>query len=194
MHLIHRKKVWVINYKPLRTRLSKSKMSTENWAVLYDMLKVALLLCAAKIIALVKELLVAYYYGTNAVVDGYLFVFNLAQWPVSIFGSVTAIALIPYLVKIQKTHLTKSVNLNSALLTLSLWLGVATSVAFGLIMWWALREFDLGLTDRSRAAALLSLPWVAGGVVCAFVGIVLSNWLMSQRQHANTFWSQCQRL
>lgn len=171
---------------PLKMRERMQLTSSENRAIVRGMLWVTVFLLLAKAIAAGKEIVVAYRYGTSAVIDGYLFVFNLAQWPVSIFASVTAIILIPYLVKLQKEQPAEARKLQSALLPLAFLLGIGTSIIFGLFMWWAVSQFGVGLTAQSQSAALIALPWVTAGIILAFMGAVLSNWLMSQRRHTNT--------
>ena len=167
-------------------RVHFQQASSENRAIVQGMLWVTAFLLLAKAIAAGKEVVVAYRYGTSAVVDGYLFVFNLAQWPASIFASVTAIILIPYLVKLQKEQPVEAKQLQAALLPLAFLLGIAASVLYGLLMWWVIGRAGVGLTAQSQAAALTALPWVAPGIALAFTGAVLSNWLMSQRRHTNT--------
>lgn len=168
----------------MRGRLQQA--SSENRAIVQGMLWVMVFLLLAKAIAAGKEIVVAYRYGTSAVVDGYLFVFNLAQWPVGIFASVTAIILIPYLVKLQKEQPAEAKQLQAALLPLAFLLGITTSILFGIFTWWAVGQVGLSMSSQSQSAALTSLPWVAPGIAFAFIGAVLSNWLMSQRRHTNT--------
>lgn len=169
---------------PVRKRLQRA--STENRSILQGMVWVATFLIFAKAIAAGKDMLVAYRYGISAVVDGYLFVFNLAQWPSSVFASVTSVVLIPYLVKLQKQKTVEANDLQAELLPLAFLLGMVVSLVFGLAMWWMVGQSDLGLTDEGQAAALTALPWVAPSIALAFMGTVLSNWLMCQRRHANT--------
>jgi len=169
---------------PMRRRLQGA--SGENRAILRGMVWVAVFLLIAKAVAAAKEMIVAYRYGAGAVVDGYLFVFNLAQWPYGVFASVTGIILIPFLVKLQQERPSEASRLQAALLPFAFLLGAAVSLLFGAIMWWAIIHLELGLTAKSQAAALTALPWVAPSIAFAFMGAVLSNWLMSQRRHANT--------
>lgn len=150
------------------------------------MISVAFYLLLAKAIAFGKEMLVAYHYGTSAVVDGYLFVFNLAQWPSGIFASVTAFILIPYLVRLQKSDPAEAGRLQAALLAWALWAGALISLLFGFVAWWMLSHIPVGLTAEGLSAALSALPWVAPTIAFAFLCAVFSNWLMSQRRHANT--------
>lgn len=168
----------------LRVRLQRT--SAENRAILRGMTWVTVFLLVAKTAAAGKEMVLAYRYGTSAVVDGYLFVYNLAQWPSSVFASVTGIILIPFLVRLQKEQPFEASRLKAALLPLTFLLGVTVSLLYGVIVWWMVDQVDLGLIAESQAAALVALPWVAPGIVFTFIGAVLSNWLMSQRRHANT--------
>ncbi|MCA4919844.1 MAG: hypothetical protein ING82_10480 [Roseomonas sp.] len=169
---------------PMRRRLQGA--SGENRAIVRGMVWVAVFLLIAKAVAAAKEMMVAYRYGAGAVVDGYLFVFNLAQWPGGVFASVTGIILIPFLVKLQQERPSEASRLQAALLPFAFLLGTAASLLFGAIMWWAIIHLELGLIAKSQAAALTALPWVAPSIAFAFMGAVLSNWLMSQRRHANT--------
>ena len=177
---------WVLKCLPLKLRLRLQRASVENRAIMQGMLWVSIFLVLAKAIAAGKEVIIAYRYGTSAVVDGYLFVFNLAQWPSSIFASVTGIILIPYLVKLQTEKPAQATQLQSALVTFAIMLGIVASTLYGVIIWWLVRWFDFGLTAQSQTAALTALPWVASGIAFTFVATVLSNWLMSQRRHTNT--------
>jgi peptidoglycan biosynthesis protein MviN/MurJ (putative lipid II flippase) len=89
-------------------------------------------------------------------------------------------------VKLQKEQPDEAKQLQTALLPLAFLLGIATSILFGIFMWWAVGQVGLGLSSQSQSAALTALPWVAPGIAFAFMGAVLSNWLMSQRRHSNT--------
>ncbi|NMG50920.1 hypothetical protein GO613_22765 [Azoarcus communis] len=181
-----RLEAWVMKCLPQPMRVRLQRASAENRAILQGMTWVAVFLLVAKVVAAGKEMTVAYRYGTSAVVDGYLFVFNLAQWPSNVFASVAGIILIPFLVKLQKTQPLEANRLKAALLPLALFLGVAASLLYGVIVWWMVSHLGLGLIDEGRAAALAALPWVAPSIALTFTGAVLSNWLMSQRRHANT--------
>lgn len=186
MKISLRIEAFLLKCLPPKMRGRLERVNSENLAILRGMVWVASFLLLAKAIAAGKEIAVAYRYGTSALVDGYLFVFNLAQWPVSIFASVTAVILIPYLIKLQKAQPAEAMQLQAALLPVAFLLGIATSVFYALLMFWVVSRGGLGLTAQGQAAALTSLPWVAPGICFGFMAAVLSNWLMSQRRHANT--------
>lgn len=181
-----RLEAWTMKFLPAQMRRRLQGASGENRAIVRGMVWVVVFLLIAKAVAAAKEMMVAYRYGAGAVVDGYLFVFNLAQWPCGVFASVTGIILIPFLVKLQQERPSEASRLQAALLPFAFLLGTAASLLFGPIMWWGVSRIELGLTAESQAAALTALPWIAPSIAFAFMGAVLSNWLMSQRRHANT--------
>ncbi len=168
----------------LRSRLENA--SADNRAILGGMTRITAFLTLAKLIAAGKEVLIAERYGTSSVIDGYLFVFNLAQWPVNIFSIVTAVVMIPYLVKLRRQQATDAKNVQAAFLTLTMWLGIVVGGIVLLSIFLLVSRYSLGLTLQSRSSALTALPWVSCGIVFAFMSTVTSNSLMSQRRYVNT--------
>lgn len=172
---------------PAAWRKRLSAMSDANRSILGGLWTVAIFVVLAKGIGAGKEILVAYRYGTSGVVDGYLFVFNLAQWPASVFFSVVSFVLIPYLVRLRIESPSVATELQQALIPITLVLGIAVSLIVAAVLWWLVDSGSTGLTELGREAALRGLPWLAPTVVFAFLTAVYSTWLMSQRKHANTF-------
>jgi len=162
------------------------QVSGSNKAILRGMGWVAVFLLVAKLIAAGKEMLVAYRYGTSPVVDGYLFVFNLAQWPTSVFFSVISFVLIPYLVRLRTDNPDEACQLQKALVPAALGAGIGVSLLVGLGVWWLVREDLTGLDGVGKAAALAAIPWLAPTIALAFPAAIYSTWLMSERRHANT--------
>lgn len=172
---------------PSTWRERLQQISESNRAILRGMVWVALFLIGAKVLAAVKEVLVAYRYGTSPVVDGYLFVFNLAQWPSSVFFSVVSFVLIPYLVSLRTDRPDEANRLQKVLVRVTLGVGSGVSLLFAVAVWWLVREDLTGLDGVGKASALAAIPWLAPTVALAFLGAIYSTWLMSERRHANTF-------
>lgn len=175
-----------VKISSLRRRLRLRQISGDDNSIVIGALWVAGFLLIAKAISLMKEMAVAFRYGTSAVVDGYLFVFNIAQWPVSVFASVTAIIIIPYYVRVQKKDPVEARKLHYAFLELAALVGLAAGVFYGLFMWWLLSSNGSGLSAQGKSAALTALPYVSAAITFAFVSVIFSNWLMSRRRHFNT--------
>lgn len=170
--------------QPLRLRVQS--VSQDNKAILRGIAWVALFLLAAKIIAALKEMLVAYRYGTSALVDGYLFTFNLASWPVSVFYSVASFIFIPVLVRLRTQSPEGSRQLQAEMLGISLLLSIALAFLAWRLLPWIINSPWLGLGAQAREAALASVPWCAGMIVLGMMAALYSTWLMSERRHANT--------
>lgn len=161
-------------------------VSQKNRSILRGMLIVAVFLITAKLLAAGKEVLVAYRFGTSGTVDGYLFVFNLAQWPISVFASVFGFVVIPYFVRLQSEEPDEAVALYHSLIPVVFLLGVTVSLAFAGASWWLIDQNLVGFTGESLTSAEASIPWVAVAIVFAFVSTTFSSWLMSKRKHTNT--------
>lgn len=155
-------------------------------AILRGMSKVAFFLLCAKLIAVAKEMLVAYCYGASALVDGYLFVFNLILWPVSVFFSVTSFVLIPHLVSMRVEHPDAEDRFRSELLFLTVSFGVIASFVTGVVLFVFVTSGFAGLTAQGQYAALAAIPWLAPIVAFGWIAALYSFWLMSEQSHANT--------
>ena len=73
-----------------------------NKAIVRSAFWLVLFVLAAKLVAVGKEMAIAYRYGTSATVEGYLFVFNLPSWPVTLLFSVMSAVFIPRRVALQR--------------------------------------------------------------------------------------------
>lgn len=141
---------------------------------------------AAKAIAAVKEVVIAYRFGSSEVLEGYLLAYNLASWPVSLLFSVMSFVLVPELVRRQSQP--DHGHAWQRRMTAWVW-GGALMMGGGvaLILPPLTHSGALGLGSTGREAALAMFP--AMGFVTA-VGI-LAAWhacqLISLQRHANTF-------
>lgn len=151
------------------------------------MCKVAAFLFFAKLIAAIKEMLVAYCYGTSAVVDGYLFAFNLIMWPGSVFFSVVSFVLIPFLISMRAGKPEQESRFRSELLFLTVVGGAVASVVAGVALFGFVASGAAGLSTLGQQSALVAIPWLAPTVALSCLAALYSSWLMSERRHANTF-------
>ncbi|MCP9439541.1 MAG: hypothetical protein NHB36_06595, partial [Nitrospira sp.] len=158
-----------------------------NKSIVRSMFWLVLFVLAAKLVAAGKEMAVAYRYGTSATVEGYLFVFNLLSWPVSLLFSVMSAVFIPRLVALRRDDPDAAVRWQRQvttwvwLLALALGVGSATGLPLLLATGW------LGLEPAALAAAQAVLPWLAGMVTLGIVAGWHACQLMSRQRHANTF-------
>ncbi|TSE18163.1 hypothetical protein Talka_02331 [Tepidimonas alkaliphilus] len=135
---------------------------------------------------------VAYRYGTSATVEGYLLVFNLLSWPVSLLFGVMSAVFIPRLVALQWDD-PQGAALWQRPVTTWVWLlgaglGIGVAVGFSPL----LATGWLGLETEALRAAQAVLPWLAWMVTLDVVVGWHACQLMSRQRHANTFlWKFC---
>lgn len=182
-----RLKTTLLRLLPQPWRFRIQSVSHENKAILRGMAWVVVFLLGAKIVAALKEMLVAYRYGASALVDGYLFTFNLANWPVSVFYSVASFLFIPVLVRLRTRSPEDGRQLQAEMLGLSLVLSIVLALLAWLLLPWIINSPWVGLNAQAREAALASVPWCAGVIALGMLASLYSTWLMSGRRHANTF-------
>jgi putative peptidoglycan lipid II flippase len=166
-----------------QVRLRRAHAGHKN--VVRGMVWLTLFVMAAKGVAAIKEVAVAYRFGTGETLEGYLLAFNLATWPVSLLFSVMHFVLVPALVRQQAApdggHAWQR--------QVTTWVWVAALTVGGLVaalLPLLIRSGWLGLAPLAREAALAAVPWLAPVAVLG----VLASWhacqLMSRQRHANT--------
>ena len=176
----------VLGWLPSSWQLRLRRAHTGHKAVLRSMAWLSLFVLAAKGLAALKEVAVAYRFGTSEVLEGYLLAFNLAGWPISLLFSVMHFALVPALVR---RHSTSDGGRGwQRQVTTWVWLAALAAGALVAVLLPPLISSGwLGLTPMGREAALVAVPWLAP---VATLG-VLASWhacqLMSRQRHMNTF-------
>lgn len=169
----------------LRDRLNNAHKDHKR--IVTGMATVALFVVAAKLVAAGKEVLVAYRYGTSGVVDGYLFVFNLINWPVSLYLSVMSAVLIPLAARIQRTAPETVGRFRSELLGVTLIIAFGLSLFSMIILPLLLKGSWTGLDMEARTTALRAAPWMAITLWFGILSALFSAWVMSREVHANSF-------
>ena len=162
-------------------------LSGESRAIFHGISWVAIFLLAAKSIAAVKELLVAKHYGASALLDGYLFAFNVANWPIGVLASVSTSVLVPLLVQLETESKIDRNRFKKEILLA----GLVFGLLMGFILWMLMPHIiisDLiGLSETAKISANQAVPFVAAMAPFGVVAAIYSAYLMSQQRHANTF-------
>lgn len=176
----------VVAVLPARWRQRLQAAHAANKAVVRAGAWLIVFVVMAKAVAALKEVAVAYRYGTSPVLEGYLLAFNLATWPVSLALGVMSAVLVPVLVRMQQTSPDGGGQWQRQIAAwvwgIALLVGGLVAVSLPPLI----RSGWLGLDAAGREAAIATSPFMA--VVSAF-GIV-AGWhacqLMSRQRHANT--------
>lgn len=187
-HFVRSAEQRLLGLMPARWQALLRGAHDANKALLRSGFWLALFVLGAKSIAALKEIVVAYRYGTSEVLDAYLLLFNLANWPISLLYGVMGAVLVPALVRLRQDKGEEGSKAWQRQITAWVWvlaLGLTLLTALGLPA--GLASGWLGLSPAGRAAALELLPWLA-----AMVGLgIVASWhacqLMSGQRHANTF-------
>lgn len=160
----------------------------ESRRIARSMLVVMLFVVLAKLVAMAKEMAVAWRFGVGEVVDGYLFVFNLVSWPVSVWLSVLAVVLVPLATRLRREDAAGLSVFRAELLGLTLLIGAMLALAAWLGLPVLLRAEWLGLAPGVRVVALDAVPMLA---LVPLIGLPIglySVWMLSRERHANTLY------
>lgn len=163
-----------------------TQASQDSQRILKGMVTVAGFLLLAKTIAAAKEVVLAHSYGTSAELDGHLFVFNLASWPVSVLATALWFGLTPAWVKLKALDQVTRRRAAADLLGLILLTALLLALGVGGFFYWLLRDARSGLGAIAQIAAIDSVWAVLIFVVMACLASLFSIWLMSAQRHGNT--------
>ncbi|MFC6920912.1 lipid II flippase MurJ [Meiothermus taiwanensis] len=176
----------LLRWLPDSWRLRLRSIHAGHKAVLRGMVWLSVFVLAAKGIAALKEIAVAYRFGTSEVLEGYLLVFNLATWPAGLLFVVMHFSLVPALV--HKQSAPDSGRAWQRRVAAWVWLvGLLAGGLVVVILPPLIQSGLLGLTPEGRQAALAAVPWLAPAATLGVVAGWHACQLMSRQQHVNTF-------
>lgn len=176
----------ILGVLPQRLQVRLRSAHQAQKSVLRSVVWLAILVAIAKSVAAIKEVAVAYRFGTTAELEGYLLIFTLVTWPVSLALSVLQAVFVPRLVR---WHNANSDQSHVGQREIAAWVWMIGIVA-GILMYWLLpsviRSGALGLAPEAREAAVYAVPWMVWVVPAGVVGGWHACQLMSRQRHANT--------
>lgn len=159
-------------------------VSNEYLRVMQGATTVFVLLLVARLIGALKEIVVAYRYGTSPVVDGYLFVFNSTYLIATTLDSISLFVLVPLIARNRLPGQARPLlefkgELLGAALVAALVAALLSTIILLLLV-----ETDLaGLAGASTDAARAAAYWLPIGLVFAFVSTILFVWSVAREQH-----------
>ena len=147
---------------------------------------VSLFICLGKIVGATKEMAIAYRYGISPEVDAYLYIFNLASWPVSVWSSILTVVLVPITINIQKKPLVGIAHFRAELLGFTIlisgslmlleWLGLPTLVNSTLI---GLPVESVKIASHMTFGLSLIIP-------LGMTASLFSTWILSRGRQVNS--------
>lgn len=175
-----------ISHSARRLKARLGKLSGENKKIARDITLVAGFALAAKLVAALKEMAIAWRYGVSDVVDAYLFVFNLVTLPVTIWYSVLMVVFIPLAARLRAESPAELGAFRSELFGAAILAGGL----LGLLGWAALVVFfqssASGLSDGVRTLALGISPFLSMLIPLGIATHWGSVQMMADGRHGNT--------
>ncbi len=169
-----------------RVRRHWADPQSQHRKVAHGFLLVSLFVFVGKLAGAAKEMTIAWRYGISATVDAYVFVFNLVNWPVSVWFSVISVVLIPLIARLRSHDATQLPRFRAELLGLTLLI----SGGLWLLCWLGLpallRSGWLGLSGQALNEGL---RMVGGLALLAPFGVLISLFsatLLAAGRHRNT--------
>lgn len=172
------------SFKAARARLRNAH--PDHHSIATSMAWVALFALLGKLAGAAKEMAIAYRYGLGDEVDAYLFVFNLINWPVSVWFSVLILVLVPLVARIEQGAPEDLSRFRSELFGLTLLLGLAWTL---LDVWSVpalLGSSWTGLPEKTLALASAMATPMALMAGLGFITSLFSAWMLAAGRHANT--------
>ncbi|MGZ8941563.1 MAG: murein biosynthesis integral membrane protein MurJ [Methylobacter sp.] len=168
----------------IRKRISNAH--PEHHAIVQGMAWVALFVFIGKLAGAAKEMVIAYRYGVSPEVDAYLFIFNLINWPVTVWFSILTIVLVPLAARIRQNAPGELSHFRSELLAFALVLGLDLALIFWFGLPILLRSSWVGLSTPTVSIAIEMAPNMIALAPLGILVALFSAWMMSSERHANT--------
>lgn len=158
----------------------------DHHAIVKGMFWVGLFVFVGAIARASKEIAIAYRYGTSEVVDAYLFVFNIVNWPVVVWLSLLTVVLLPLTATAKTADNHDTPTFRAEFFGLTLWIGIALFIIFWISLPEILQPHWSGLPPGTAIIALNALPGIAPIAAIGFLTSLFSIWLLMRGGHANT--------
>lgn len=169
-----------------RIRHHLADPSSHHRRIVEGFLWVSMFVLLGKLAGAAKEMAIAWRYGVSATVDAYVFVFNLVNWPLSVWFSILTVVLVPLAARLRNDQPAELSRFRSELLAFTLLLGTALGAVFFFGLPVLLHTGWAGLAGESLEQALLMAAPLSLMLPLGFVISLFSAWMMAGGRHRNT--------
>ncbi len=169
-----------------RLRRHRANPQSQHHQIAQGFLWVSSFVFLGKLAGAAKEMAIAWRYGVSATVDAYVFLFNLVNWPVTVWFSILTVVLVPLAARLRSDNPGELPRFRAELLGLTLLIGLVLGLLAWLLLPALLRAGWLGLSGPVLAQAL---PMAGGLALLAPLGAAISlfsAWLLAAGRHRNT--------
>jgi len=171
---------------PGRWRAWLKSLDHHHRQIAQGMFAVGFFVLIGKFAGAAKEMAVAWRYGVSETVDAYLFVFNLAQWPISIWAGVVGAVLIPFAARLRHESLGVLPRFRAELLGATLLLGTTLGALTWLVLPWLIQQPWVGFKPETAELASGMANAMAWMIPFGLVSNLFAAWTMSAGRHFNT--------
>ena len=162
------------------------KIPLEHKQIVRGVFTVAFFALVGKSIGMAKEMAIAWRYGIDATVDAYVFVLNIAAWPITLLYGVFQAVLIPLAAQIRHQSPQELSRFRQELFGVTLVVGMVMGVIGWIGLPWLVQQSWIGLTPTQQALARQFAPWFAWIMPFGIVYALQAVWVMSENRHVNT--------
>jgi putative peptidoglycan lipid II flippase len=175
----------------VRTSLAKMRyrwrgLTSEHRSIFLGLISVGVFSIVGKLVMGLKEVAVAWRFGVSAEVDAYLFVFNLASWPVAIWFSTLSVIVIPLEARLRQDSPERLTVFRTELLGITSFLGIVLVLAARFGLPWVVRQPVIGLPPGTLALAMEIIPRLSWLPLPGVLIGLMSTWMMSDGRYSNT--------
>lgn len=158
----------------------------DHQAIVRGIAWVGIFLVIGRAVGAAKEVAIAYRYGVGAEVDAYLFVYNLVNWPVSIWFNVLTLVLVPLAARITRSAPADLPRFRAELFGFALLLGLALALLNWLSLPVLLQSSWAGLPDVTATLAAHIAPTLTLLAPLGVMTGLFSAWMLAAGRHTNT--------
>jgi putative peptidoglycan lipid II flippase len=166
--------------------VNKIKIHTGSHAIALGIVKLIGFLLVGKGLGAVKEMGIAWRYGTSEIVDSYGLAMSFLTWPIAIWSSVLTSVLVPKVIQIKNDFPDDLHLLWSELLALCVALGTMLFVLVEIGLPYFLASRWTGVLEAEYPSLRNYTTVLALAIPIGFVISLLSAWTIAEGKHRNT--------
>lgn len=169
-----------------RIRRHLADQESHHRQITIGFLWVSFFVLLGKLAGAAKEMTIAWRYGVSETVDAYVFIFNLVNWPVSVWFSVLTVVLVPLVARLKHDDHQELSRFRGELLGLTLLIGLALGCLVYTALLAVLHAGMIGLEGKALQEAVGMVRWLAVLVPIGVVISLFSAWMLACGNHLNT--------
>lgn len=140
----------------------------------------------SKLAGAAKEMTIAWRYGVSNTVDAYVFIFNLLNWPITVWFGILTVVLVPLVIRMRHEKPEQLPRFRAELLTATLLVGVCLLAVLEGLLPMLLRSGWVGLPAPAVTKALAMTRWMVWMTPLGLVVSLFSAWTLACGKHRNT--------